>query len=148
MLVSYFSSQQVASMCATCFQVGHGSPDYWDIHRRVCKEPTGDCMQFAEFFLLCRWRLCVPPPLKWDLDPRTTGSFTDVRCQADGGYCVQVTGMHWEMVNSRFLCSGGTAMFVSSGHVTLDRCWVGGVKDDMMSNNGEAPCACLVLICT
>ena len=90
--------------------------------------------------LIGRWKLQPPDPKKWDMLPDVTSTFRNIRCESSGGYCVQVIGLHWEMINSAFYCKQGTAMHVLKGTLVLDGSAVGGSMDTRFANNGLVVC--------
>lgn len=73
------------------------------------------------------------------MNPDVTGTFRNLRCESAGGYCIQVIGLHWEMINSAFYCKEGTSLHVQKGTVALEGSIVGGSMDKRMANNGRYP---------
>jgi len=64
-----------------------------------------------------RWRIRIPPPNPWDRNPQELCTFTDVWCESDSGYCMEITQGHVQMHNVRCFCNGGTSLSVSNTEV-------------------------------
>ncbi len=72
-----------------------------------------------------RWRVRIPPPTPWDRNPQEVCTFTNVWCESDSGYCMEITLGHVQMHNSRVYCNAGTSLSVSNSEVGLHGCVLG-----------------------
>ena len=72
-----------------------------------------------------RWRVRIPPPTPWDRNPQEVCTFTNVWCESDSGYCMEITLGHVQMHNSRVYCNAGTSLSVSNTEVGLHGCVLG-----------------------
>ena len=93
---------------------------------------------FVRMSVCNRIKICVPPPPPWLVDAPRIGSFADVCCRSDNGYCVEVADCSWEMLGSCFTCGSGMAIAQPSGELFLRDCIVGGAGEDRAANNGAA----------
>ena len=75
-----------------------------------------------------RWRIKIPPPSAWDRNPQELCTFTNLLCESQSGYCMDISGGHVQMHNVRCFCKGGTAMAVSDTEVGMHGCILGNPK--------------------
>ena len=76
-----------------------------------------------------RWRIKIPPPNRWDRNPQELCTFTNVWCESDSGYCMEITQGHVQMHNVRCFCNGGTSLSVSNTEVGVSFARVECVRD-------------------
>jgi len=72
-----------------------------------------------------RWRIRIPAPQPWDRNPQDLCTLTNLLCQSESGYCVDITLGHVQMHNVRCFCNNGTALAVSNAEVGLHGCILG-----------------------
>lgn len=95
------------------------------VHVRGMKdEVTG----FPATKLRGRWRIRIPPPDPWVRNPQEMCSLTNVWCESESGYCMEISNGHVQLHNSRVFCNGGTALSVFNCEVGLHGCILGFIR--------------------
>ena len=72
-----------------------------------------------------RWRIKIPAPNAWDRNPQELCTFTNLLCESESGYCMEMTAGHVQMHNVRCFCNAGTSLSVSNTEVGLHGCILG-----------------------